>query len=281
MAAAGCATASVARATLAGASPGSAALVGGGEGRRTAAPTRCRWSRSPPAGRSGSSPGSTTSSGTSPAAFPNAPLAVGGKRPRVEILNGTGAVGLAPDDRRPDRPGRRSGDADRQRAELRCARTRRSSTTATADRAVAQRLLGALGCGALKKADPSHRGGRRDDPRRGRLLPDRRLHRVHELEGNHLDSHRRAVTAARAAADKKAEDTLVLDVGDIIGITEVFVITSGTNTRQVRTICDEIELALKREGGERAAQRRRSGRRVVGAARLRRPRRARVPRRDP
>lgn len=27
-------------------------------------------------------------------------------------------------------------------------------------------------------------------------------------------------------------------------------ITSGTNTRQVRTICDEIEAALKREGGE-------------------------------
>lgn len=69
------------------------------------------------------------------------------------------------------------------------------------------------------------------------------------MEGHHLDSHRRAVTAARAAADKKAEDTLVLDVGDIIGITEVFVITSGTNTRQVRTICDEIEAALKRDGG--------------------------------
>jgi ribosome-associated protein len=29
----------------------------------------------------------------------------------------------------------------------------------------------------------------------------------------------------------------------------VFVITSGTNTRQVRTICDEIELAVKREDG--------------------------------
>ncbi len=68
-------------------------------------------------------------------------------------------------------------------------------------------------------------------------------------EGPQLDSQRRAVTAARAAADKKAEDTLVLDVGDIIGITEVFVITSGTNTRQVRTICDEIEAALKEHGG--------------------------------
>src|SRR3954468_13915113 len=73
------------------------------------------------------------------------------------------------------------------------------------------------------------------------------------MEGHHLDSHpdshRRAVTAARAAADKKGEDILVLEVGDIIGIAEVFVITSGTNTRQVRTICDEVEAALKREDG--------------------------------
>ena len=66
---------------------------------------------------------------------------------------------------------------------------------------------------------------------------------------SHLDSHRRAVIAARAAADKKGQDVLVLDVGDIIGIAEVFVITSASNTRQVRTICDEVELALKEEDG--------------------------------
>ncbi len=39
----------------------------------------------------------------------------------------------------------------------------------------------------------------------------------------------------------------MLEVGDIIGITEAFVLASGTNTRQVRSICDEIELALKIE----------------------------------
>ena len=37
---------------------------------------------------------------------------------------------------------------------------------------------------------------------------------------------------------------VVLDVGDIIGITEAFVLASGSNTRQVRTICDEVELAV-------------------------------------
>lgn len=43
-------------------------------------------------------------------------------------------------------------------------------------------------------------------------------------------------------------DTLVLEVGPIIGITEVFVITSAKNVRQVRTIAEEIEKKLKDEG---------------------------------
>lgn len=42
---------------------------------------------------------------------------------------------------------------------------------------------------------------------------------------------------------------VVLDVGDIIAITDAFVIASGTNARQVRTICDEVELALHVEAG--------------------------------
>jgi len=72
---------------------------------------------------------------------------------------------------------------------------------------------------------------------------------VPSWEELHLDAQQRAVIAARAAADKKGEDILVLEVGDIIAITDVFVITSGTNTRQVRTICDEVEAVLKRDAG--------------------------------
>jgi ribosome-associated protein len=53
------------------------------------------------------------------------------------------------------------------------------------------------------------------------------------------------VLAAAAAAAKKAEQTVVLDVGDIISITDAFVITSGANVRQVRTIVDEIKKSLK------------------------------------
>jgi ribosome-associated protein len=40
----------------------------------------------------------------------------------------------------------------------------------------------------------------------------------------------------------------VLDVGDIIAITELFVITSAGNARQVRTIVEEIEHQLKEQG---------------------------------
>ena len=42
----------------------------------------------------------------------------------------------------------------------------------------------------------------------------------------------------------------MLDVGEIISITEAFVIVSANNTRQVRTIVEEVELAIKVLGGD-------------------------------
>lgn len=50
-----------------------------------------------------------------------------------------------------------------------------------------------------------------------------------------------AVAAARAIDDKKGEDIQILEVGPILGITELFVITSASNSRLVRTIVDEVE----------------------------------------
>lgn len=50
-----------------------------------------------------------------------------------------------------------------------------------------------------------------------------------------------AVEAARAADDKQATDTIVLPVGDILGITEYFVVTGASNRRLVRAVADEIE----------------------------------------
>jgi ribosome-associated protein len=50
-----------------------------------------------------------------------------------------------------------------------------------------------------------------------------------------------ALAAARAAAQKQADDIVVLDVSRIIVITDYFVIcTAGTN-RQIRTVIDAVE----------------------------------------
>jgi ribosome-associated protein len=49
------------------------------------------------------------------------------------------------------------------------------------------------------------------------------------------------VVAARAADAKSGVDTVILDVGDLLGITGHFVITSGGNSRLVRTLAEEIE----------------------------------------
>ena len=57
----------------------------------------------------------------------------------------------------------------------------------------------------------------------------------------------RALIAAGIASAKKADDIVVLDVGDIISITDVFVIASASNTRHVLTIVDEVERALKEQ----------------------------------
>jgi ribosome-associated protein len=59
--------------------------------------------------------------------------------------------------------------------------------------------------------------------------------------------------ALHAAAEKKALDLTVLDLRSIAGFTDFFVITSGTNRRQVQAISDEVGEQLKR-AGTRAAR---------------------------
>ena len=65
-----------------------------------------------------------------------------------------------------------------------------------------------------------------------------------------LDDIRKwALTAARAAASKKGDDITVLDVGGVLAITDVFVITSAPNGRLVKTIVEEVEKQVKADGG--------------------------------
>jgi ribosome-associated protein len=53
-----------------------------------------------------------------------------------------------------------------------------------------------------------------------------------------------ALSAAQAAADKKAQDIVVIDVADQMVITDAFVLASAPNERQVQAIVDAIEEAL-------------------------------------
>jgi ribosome-associated protein len=63
-----------------------------------------------------------------------------------------------------------------------------------------------------------------------------------------------ATQAARAASAKRARDVVVLDVRDLIVITDFFVICSGSSDRQVKTIAEEIERSA-REGGVKPVRR--------------------------
>ena len=64
-----------------------------------------------------------------------------------------------------------------------------------------------------------------------------------------------ATVAALAADDKLAVNTLIIDVAEVIGITDLFVITAGANPRQVRAIANNIEEQVVRAGGPKPLRR--------------------------
>ena len=53
-----------------------------------------------------------------------------------------------------------------------------------------------------------------------------------------------AIAAAEAASEKLAEDIVLLDVSETLVITDVFLVCSASNDRQVKAIVDGIEEAL-------------------------------------
>jgi ribosome-associated protein len=54
--------------------------------------------------------------------------------------------------------------------------------------------------------------------------------------------------AIEAALDKKAQDAVVIELGEICSFTDYFLICTGTSTRQTQAIAENIEETLKREG---------------------------------
>ena len=59
-----------------------------------------------------------------------------------------------------------------------------------------------------------------------------------------------AQVAAQAAADKLATDIVLIDVSERLAITDVFVIVTGNNERQVEAIVDEVEEQLRLHGSK-------------------------------
>lgn len=64
-----------------------------------------------------------------------------------------------------------------------------------------------------------------------------------------ISSSEWAIIAAEAASDKKATDIVVLDVAELLVVTDYFIICTGANPLQVRAIADEIEDQLRVRGG--------------------------------
>jgi ribosome-associated protein len=67
--------------------------------------------------------------------------------------------------------------------------------------------------------------------------------------------------AASAAADKKATDVMALRVAELLVVTDYFLLATGANDRQVASIADSMEDALREQGvkpigreGEREAK---------------------------
>jgi len=74
-----------------------------------------------------------------------------------------------------------------------------------------------------------------------------------------LDS--RIITALKAMSDKKATDIVIINIGSVAAFTDYFIICSGSSTRQVQAISNEIVDKLREQKvrpthieGEKAAE---------------------------
>ena len=59
---------------------------------------------------------------------------------------------------------------------------------------------------------------------------------------------------AEIVDDKKGEEIVALDVGDLVSYTDYLVIATARNERQAKAIVDEVRLRLKRDEGRLPAR---------------------------
>ena len=77
--------------------------------------------------------------------------------------------------------------------------------------------------------------------------------RAMRSDGSHQPARSEALrwarVAAAAAEDRKGADIVVIDVGEMLAVTEMFVVTHANNARQVRAIVEGVEEGVKAAGG--------------------------------
>lgn len=60
----------------------------------------------------------------------------------------------------------------------------------------------------------------------------------------------KAKLAANAALGKLASEIMAIDVSNVVSFADIFLIASGRSDRQVRSIAEGIEVAVKKSGGK-------------------------------
>ena len=59
-----------------------------------------------------------------------------------------------------------------------------------------------------------------------------------------------AIAAVKALDSKKGADIKVMEVTELTSLADYFVICTGSSNTQINALCDAVEEALEREGGE-------------------------------
>lgn len=67
----------------------------------------------------------------------------------------------------------------------------------------------------------------------------------------HLPALDRALLAARTGDENKAKDIVVLDMRGITPLYDYFVLLTGASRRQIHTLAEEVDAALRGQGDER------------------------------
>src|SRR5204862_2399246 len=107
--------------------------------------------------------------------------------------------------------------------------------------------------GRSRSGKPGTIGARRRDDRGGERLQG--MTTVGQGSDVLPASRDVAIAAARASSDKQADDIVILDVHELIVITDFFVICSAGTQRQVKTVIESIEGQVRDRLGVRPVRR--------------------------